>query len=73
MVYKVGNLDVVGCLENRGGCFAFVQKALNWHDFCRGGGGGCSSEQYYFNPLKNSLVAFLFSGRRIAMTEIFVL
>ena len=36
MVYKVGNLDVVGCLENRGGCFAFVQKALNWHDFCEG-------------------------------------
>lgn len=38
MVKKVGNLDVVGCLENRGGCFAFVQKALNWHDFCEGGG-----------------------------------
>ena len=36
MVKKVGNLDVVGCLENRGGCFAFVQKALNWHDFCEG-------------------------------------
>ena len=43
MVYKVGNLDVVGCLENRGGCFAFVQKALNWHDFCRGGAARLSS------------------------------
>lgn len=70
MICKIGNLDVTGCLENRGDGTAFVQKTLNWHEFC---GGGCSSEQYCFGPLKNSLDSFLFSGRRIAMTEVFVL
>lgn len=43
MICKIGNLDVTGRLENRGGGTAFVQKALNWHEFCRGGAARLSS------------------------------
>lgn len=43
MICKIGNLDVTGCLENKGDGFVFYAKTLNWHDFCRGGAARLSS------------------------------
>lgn len=43
MICKIGNLDVACRLENRGGGIAFMQKALNWHDFYGGGAARLSS------------------------------
>ncbi len=70
MICEICNLGLVRRYENSSYYAVSVQRTLNWHNFCRGG--GCSLEQYHFNPLKNFLDAFLFSGRKIAMTELFV-
>ena len=60
MICKIGNLGLDGRYGISGCHAVFVQKTLNWRDFC---GGGCSFEQYYFDPLKNFLDAFILRAK----------
>ena len=61
MICKIGNLGLAHRYENSSYYAVSVQRTLNWHDFCKGG--GCSPEQCCFNPLKNFLDAFVLRAK----------